>query len=262
MKINANNEISIYYGETAAIDFKMSQRSDYYVPFLISSARVNPMVCISIGSARRESKNIVSKQLWLDLDALLIPRFTQTVVSDLGQIDNTTLTTTELLKAHLATLMTTSIMYQFTLKTEVDAGNSQLHFAYESATDVVEIDEYDFTVVMAIDDTITLDMTNTDYLYQIELMDTEPMLTHLVSLIDVNTSLIAKLPTAFATDYAANKTTAITTYLAEVIALITKTWPTHWGYRILDPLTSPVASVSAIQMLQPPKAFIVQSVVK
>jgi len=62
MKINANNDISVYRGESLAIDFKISQRSDYYVPFLISSARVNPMVCITIGSTRRESKNIVTKQ--------------------------------------------------------------------------------------------------------------------------------------------------------------------------------------------------------
>ena len=262
MKINQNNDISVYRGETAAIDFKMSQRSDYYVPFLISSARVNPMVCISIGSTRRETKNIVSKQLWLDLTNQR--KFTQTVVTDLGQINDVGLTIGQVYSI-LLPIIEAGILYQFTKKTEVDAGNSQLHFVYSVVADGIEscyIDEYDFTVIMAIDDGITLDMTNGDYFYQIELMDTVPMLTHLVSLIDANLSLIAKLPTAFAAAYTANKTTAVTTYLAEVIALVTKTWPTHWGYRILDPLTSPVASVSNIQMLQPPRKFTVQSVIK
>ncbi len=255
MKINQNNDISIYYGETAAIDFKISQRSDYYVPFLVSSARVNPMVCITIGSTRRETKNTVTKQLWLELDN--IPKFTQTVVTDLGQIDNTSLTTTELLKAHLATLMEAGIMYQFTLKSEVDAGNSQLHFAYESDTDVVEIDEYDFTVIMAIDDTITLDMTNTDYLYQIELMDTEPMTQHIINFFTANPVLLVKLPDAFTNDE-----TGVTTYLEECITVITKAEPNHWGHRINDPYTSPVAAVSKIQILQAPRKFTVQSVVK
>lgn len=255
MKINQNNEISIYRGETGAIDFKISQRSDYYVPFLISSARVNPMVCITIGSTHRESKNITSKQLWLELDN--VPKFEQTVVEDLGQIDDSTLTTTELLKAYLADLMVGGTLYQFTLKSEVDAGNETLHFAYESSEDVVEIDEYNFTVTMSLDETITLDMTNGDYMYQIELLDTVPMLTHLQSIFTTYPELINKLPDAFE-----NTELGITEYLEECIDLVNKTWPKHWGYRINDPYTSPVASISASQMLQPPRKFTVLSVVK
>lgn len=254
MKINANNDITIYRGETGAIDFKISQRSDYYVPFLISSARVNPMVCITIGSTRRETKNIVSKQLWLDLASER--KFSQTVVTDLGQINDTGMTAQQLLD-YLAPLMTAGIMYQFTRKTEVDAGNSQLHFAYESATDVVEIDDYDFIVIMAIDETITLDMMNTEYFYQIELMDTAPMTQHIIDFFTANPTLINKLPDAYTND-----STGVTNYREECIAVINKAEPNHWGYRVNDPLTSPVASVSAIQMLQPPRRFTVQSVVK
>ena len=116
-----NNDISIYRGETAALDFKISQRSDYYVPFLISSERVNPMVCITIGSTRRESNNIVSKQLWLDLDELLIPRFTQTTVSDLGILSAASEDT-------ISQDMTAGIMYQFRRESEVAAGNSNITF--------------------------------------------------------------------------------------------------------------------------------------
>lgn len=250
MKINQNNDISIYRGETGAIDFKISQRSDYYVPFLISSARVNPMVCITIGSTRRESKNIISKQLWLDLDELMVPRFSQTVVTDLGVLSTES-------EAAIATLMTPGTMYQFKRQSEVDAGNPQLHFAYEPESDVVLIDDYDFTVIMAIDETITLDMTGREYLYQIELMDTVPMIPHLVSFFTANSDLIAKLPNGFI-----NNEAGVTQYLTECINLITKTYPNYWGHRITNPLTSPVASVSAIKMLQPPRKFIVESVVK
>ena len=254
MKINQNNDISIYRGETGAIDFKISQRSDYYVPFLISSARVNPMVCITIGSTRRENKNIVTKQLWLDLSDLAVPRFTQTVVEDLGTI---ALIGEETYEDVLEPLMDLGIMYQFKKATEVAAGNSLLHFAYESAEGIVEIDEYHFVVIMAIDEDITLDMTHTDYLYQIELMDTEPMIAHLQNLFTANPTLIAKLPTAFTNDEV-----GISTYLNDCISLVTKNYPNHWGYRIANPYTSPVAKVSAIQMLQPPRRFTVQSVVK
>lgn len=258
MKINQNNEISIYRGETGAIDFKISQRSDYYVPFLISSLRVNPMVCITIGSTHRESKNITSKQLWLELDN--VPKFEQTVVEDLGEIDDSTLTTTELLKAHLVDIIEPGTLYQFTLKSEVEASNSQLHFAYSvmvDLTEVVHIDDYDFTVTMSLDETITLDMTNGDYMYQIELLDTVPMLTHLQSIFTAYPELINKLPDAFE-----NTELGITEYMKECIDLVNKTWPKHWGYRINDPYTSPVASVSASQMLQPPRKFTVLSVVK
>ena len=249
MRINLNNDISVYRGETAAIDFKFSQRSDYYVPFLISSARVNPMVCITIGSARRETKNITTVQLWLDLTDLEIPRFTQTVVEDLGTLSAES-------EAALDTMISEGIMYQYLRASEVAEGNSILHFAY-IANDVVLVDDYHFVITMALDDTITLNMENIDYQYQIELMDTEPMITHIISVFNANPSLLAKLPNAFTNDE-----TGVTTYLAECIALITKTFPKHWGYRINDPLTSPVASVSNIQMLQPPRKLTVQAVVR
>jgi hypothetical protein len=254
MKINQNNDIFIYRGETGAIDFKMSQRSDYYVPFLISTARVNPMVCITIGSTRRESKNIVSKQLWIDIDTLLIPKFVSTVPVDLPDI---TLGEGETLEEVLSDIMTSGYLYQFKLTAEVEAGSPQLHFAYLTDFDVVKIDEYEFTIIMAIDENITLDMTNTDYFYQIELMDTEPMITHLLNIFTNNPALISKLPVDFE-----NTEAGIAEYLVECITVVTKAYPNHWGYRINNPFTSPVASVSNIQMLQPPRRFTVQSVIK
>ncbi len=250
MKINLNNEISVYRGETAAIDFKISQRQDYYVPFLISDQRVNPMVCITIGSARRESKNIVTKQLWLDLDSMEVPRFTQTVVEDLGTLSSEAEDTIQI-------LMLEGIMYQFLREAEVAAGTQTYHYAYLNSSDVVVIDDYDFIVIMAIDETITLDMTNTDYFYQIELMDSEPMIPHIQALFTANPSLINRLPNAFT-----NTEEGIAAYLPECIAVINTAFPNHWGYKVIDPLTCPVAKVSNIQMLQTPKRFIVQSVVK
>jgi hypothetical protein len=257
MKINQNNDITIYRGETGAIDFKISQRSDYYVPFLISDNRVNPMVCITIGSTRRESKNIVNKQLWLDLPIEIYPRFNQTVVTDLATI---TVTPPATLAEVLNPLMEPGVMYQFRLTSEVNAGINNLHFAYEIEVDNVEvqhIDDYDFKVIMALDENITLDMTNVDYFYQIELMNTEPMIPHIQSIFNSNPSLINKLPAGFTNDEL-----GITNYKKACIDLISKTYPNHWGYRITDPYTSPVASVSNIQMLQPPRSFTVQSVVK
>jgi hypothetical protein len=278
MKINQNNDISVYRGETAVIDFKISQRTDYYVPFLVSSERVNPMVCITIGSTRRESKNIVSKQLWLDLsemttttdDDLIVPRFTQTVVTDLGTIDDTDLDTPSTydddLKALLVSSITPGTMYQFLLQTEVAAGNSQLHFAYSvmvEEDEVVHIDDYDFTIIMTIDETITLDMTGTDYFYQIELMDTVSMIDELTDIFS-DTTLYAKLPNGFSAivDGPTGLSAAILEYWKECIALATKLDPTRWGYRILNPASSPVARVSNVQPLQAPRRFTVQSVVK
>lgn len=254
MRLNLNNDISIYRGETAALDFKISQRSDYYVPFLISSARVNPMVCITIGSTRRESNNIVSKQLWLDLDELLIPRFTQTTVSDLGILSAASEDT-------ISQDMTAGIMYQFRRESEVAAGNPTLHFAYIDDNDVVLIDDYEFTIVMSLDEDISLDMTNIDYYYQIELMDTEPMIDNLVAFFTAHPELVYKLPSGFDTD-PEGIANSISTYLEQCINLVLETYPTYFGHRITNPLTSPVASVSNIQIIQPPRKFTVQSVVK
>lgn len=255
MKINANNDISVYRGETCAIDFKLSQRSDYYVPFLISSKRDNPMVCITIGSTRRENNNIVSKQIWLELSA--VPKFFQTTVVDLGMLSKDAW-----IDGGVVPDMSPDIMYQFTTTEEVEAGNSKLHFAHLNPEGLEAIiDKYDFTVVMTLDETITLDMTNTDYFYQIELMDTVPMTTELETVFS-DSNLRARMSDAFNTAWASSPTTAVTEYQAACVALINKTWPNYWGYRILDPATSTVASVSNIQMLQPPRRFVVQSVVK
>lgn len=257
--MNQNNDIFVYRGETCALDFKISQRSDYYVPFLISDARNSPRVCITIGSTRRESKNIVTKQIWIELGNL--PRFSQTIVSDLGEIDNQLLADEAALKAVLAPLITAGIMYQYTLKTEVAAGNTHLHFAYLDSLDAVVIDDYDFTIIMSLDEHITLDMTGTDYFYQIELMDTVSMLHHLVVTFQ-SATLRAKMSTSFQLAYPMSAITAVNNHWNECIALINKTWPNSWGHRINDPFTSPVASVSNIQIIQPPRAFTVQSVVK
>lgn len=253
MKINQNNDISVYRGETCALDFKISQRTDYYVPFLISKNRAEsfPMVCITIGSTVRESKNIVSKQLWLELDD--VPKFVQTTVRDLGILSSAS-------EAMISSLMENEIMYQFKRVAEVDAGNPQLHFAYKTDEDDVKIDTYDFTVTMALDETITLDMANTNYSYIIELMDTEPMTTHILSIFSTYPQLINKMPTAFIN--AELTIELISEYLSESISVINKAFPNHWGHRINDPLTSPVASVSNIQILQPPRKFTVLAVVK
>jgi hypothetical protein len=250
MKINQNNDISIYRGETGAIDFKISQRADYYVPFLITTDRVNPMICITIGSTRRESTNIVTKQLWLDLDEAVIPRFITSSLGDLGILSAESEVT-------MLNLMTIGTMYQFKREAEVLAGNPILHFAYEDSEGSLQIDTYHFTVIMAIDENITLDMTNLDYFYQIELLDTEPMISHLQTLFTNHPELVAKLPAGFI-----NTELGITTYLKECITLINRTWPNYWGYRINNPFTSPVARVNNIRMLQPPRRFTVQAVIK
>lgn len=254
MRMNLNNDISIYRGETAALDFKISQRSDYYVPFLISSERDHPRVCITIGSTRRESNNIVSKQIWLELDELLIPRFTQTTVSDLGILSAASEQT-------IYTMVAPGIMYQFQRETEVAAGESQLHFVYLNSNNIIAIDDYDFTIVMSLDEDISLDMTNIDYYYQIELMDTEPMIDNLVAFFTTHPELISKLPSGFDTD-PEGIANSITTYLEQCINLVLETYPNYFGHRITNPLTSPVASVSNIQIIQPPRKFTVQSVVK
>jgi len=252
MKINRNGDITLYRGETGAIDFKISQRTDYYVPFLISSNRVNPMVCITIGSSKRESKNIVNKQLWLELDT--VPKFNQTVVSDLGPI---VVTPPETLAEVLCPLMTAGIMYQFKLASEVAQGIDRLHFAYETSAGEAIVDEYEFKITLALDDEITLDMTNIEYFYQIELMDTVPMISHLQNIFSQYPELLVKLPDTFI-----NTEGSISQHLTACINVVTKEYPKHWGYRVSNPYTSPVASVSNIQMIQPPRNLIIQSVVK
>jgi len=254
MKINQNQDITIYRGEAGVIDFKISQRSDYYVPFLISNARKlnNPYICITIGSARRESKNIVTKQLWLPIPANL-PLFTSTIVVDLGPI---TVGEGETLEGILGLSVEEGILYQFTVP-----GSSTLHFVYgtyvDDVLDELHIDEYHFYIVLTLDEDITLDMTNTEYFYQIDLMDTVPMDTHLIAIFTNHPELLVKMPADFTNDE-----DGVEAYKSKCIDVINKAFPNHWGHRISNPYTSPVASVSNIQIILPPRNFIVQSVVK
>jgi len=254
MNINQNKDITVYRGEAVAIDFKISQRSDYYVPFLVSNARVdnNPMVCITIGSTRRESKNIVTKQVWLELDSLEM--FEQTTIIDLGEVD-VDLTEDAGLQARLADefgrVVEEAYMYQFTIPS-----SSTRYFIYVDSDDDYHLD-YHFTIILTLDEDITLDMTNLDYFYQIDLMDTVLMEDHLVEMFTTYPALLDKLPADFTNDE-----TGITLYKTECINVINKAFPNHWGHRVVDPYTSPVASVSNIQIILPPRKFIVQSVVK
>jgi hypothetical protein len=256
MNINQNKDITVYRGEAVAIDFKISQRSDYYVPFLVSNARVdnNPMVCITIGSTRRESKNIVTKQVWLELDSLEM--FEQTTITDLGEVD-VDLIEGDGLQASLAdefdSVIKEAYMYQFTIPS-----SSTRYFIYVDSDGDYHLD-YHFTITLTLDEDITLDMTNLDYFYQIDLMDTVLMTDHLIEIFDneCNSALLDKLPADFTNDE-----TGITLYKTECIKVINKAFPNHWGHRVVDPYTSPVASVSNIQIILPPRKFIVQSVVK
>jgi hypothetical protein len=250
MKINQNHDITIYRGEAGVIDFKISQRSDYYVPFLISSERTNPMICITIGSARRESKNIVTKQLWLELPDDL-PLFELTTVYDLTEVV-VDLTDPADIGEVLTPLVEEGILYQF-----IVPGSSTLHFVYIDSIGDLHIDDYHFYIVLTLDEDITLDMTNTEYFYQIDLMDTVPMTTHLIEMFDTYPELLTKMPADFI-----NNEDGVEAYKSKCIDVINKAFPNHWGHRISNPYTSPVASVSNIQIILPPRNFIVQSVVK
>lgn len=183
MTINQNNDITCYRGEAVVIDFKFSQRSDYYVPFLVSSARLDPVVRLTIGSSKRESTGTISKEFLFPINSTLedeggivLPRFVQTTVEELDTIDDTGYSAdpatylTEL-KAELILLMTDGYMYQFLLATEVADGESERHFAYLNVDDEVVIDTYHFTLTMTLANEDTRDLTTTNYFYQIDLID-------------------------------------------------------------------------------------------
>ena len=163
------NERTIHQGETWNLDVVLSQSSIEYVPFVVSSQRVNPMWTITVASTKFEKNERFVATWWLDM--LELPKFYQTVISDLGELLPTQPVSKPVLDSPMYAL------YRYTLSNEIydqALGHKPYHYVYfdelgESHTD------YECHIIMQFTSSETRLWEAQSYLYQITLVDTLPM---------------------------------------------------------------------------------------
>jgi len=160
------NERIIHQGETWNLDILVSQSSIEYIPFIVSSERVNPMWAITVASTKFEKNERFVKTWWLD--TLELPKFYQTVPSDLG----------ELLQYQPVSKPTADspmyALYRYTRQNEtldLTLGHKPYHYVYFD--DLGEAhDDYECHIVMQFLSSETRLWESQNYQYQITLVDT------------------------------------------------------------------------------------------
>lgn len=163
------NERTIHQGETWNLDIVLSQSNIEYVPFVVSSRRVNPMWAITVASTKFDKNERFVSTWWLDM--LELPRFYQTVVSDLGEISYAQLISKPAADPAMYAL------YRYTISTEeydVSLGHKPYHYVYFDEEGVSHFD-YECHITMQFSSSETNLWEAQNYLYQITLVDTIPM---------------------------------------------------------------------------------------
>jgi len=163
------NERIIHQGETWNLDIVLSQSSIEYIPFIVSSQRVNPMWAITVASTKFEKNERFIATWWLNMSEL--PKFYQTVVSDLGEL----LPYQPVSKPAADSPM--YALYQYTRSNEeldLSLGHKPYHYVYFDELGEANHD-YECHIVMQFTSAETRLWESQNYLYQITLVDTLPM---------------------------------------------------------------------------------------
>lgn len=172
------NEREVQQGEEWNLDILISQSSIEYVPFLVSSQRVNPMWAITVASTKYEKNERYVATWWQDLaigegfDGHPLPRFYQTVPEDLGTLDPALPITKPVGDRPFEAL------YRYMLTNEAvdpELGHRPYHYVYFDENEEAHIDEYECRIRMQFRSAETSEWGSQNYMYQITLVDTEDM---------------------------------------------------------------------------------------
>lgn len=163
------NERIIHQGESWNLDIVLSQSSVEYIPFIVSSQRVNPMWAITVASTKFEKNDRFVATWWLTMAEL--PKFYQTVISDLGEL----LAYQPVSKPAADPYM--YALYRYTRINETldpTLGHKPYHYVYFDELGEAH-DDYECHIIMQFTSEETRLWENQNYLYQITLVDTLPM---------------------------------------------------------------------------------------
>lgn len=184
------DEREVQQGEAWNLDILISQSSIEYVPFIVSSKRVNPMLAITVASTKYEKNERYVATWWQDLsngegfgdntNPIPLPRFYQTVPADLGIIAaGQPLTRPANLDTEDGFDPPMYALYRY-MKAEdtvdVALGHRPYYYVYFAEEDPnTPRHDYDFRVRMQFESTETAEWGSQNYMYQITLVDTVPM---------------------------------------------------------------------------------------
>lgn len=162
------NERVVQQGEEWNLDILISQSDAEYIPFIVSSERINPMLAITVASTKYEKNERYVATWWQDLS--LLPRFYQTTPFDLGEIA----IGQPLVRPDNDPPM--YALYQFTKaedEVDLDLGHKPYYYMYFSTDEPNEPNyDYEFRVRMQFKSSETSEWGSQNYMYQITLVDT------------------------------------------------------------------------------------------
>lgn len=195
--LSYNNKREVQQGEDWNLDVLISQSSIEYIPFIISSQRVNPMFAITVASTRYEKNERYVQTWWQDLTTGLgyrinnkdvpIPRFYQTVPMDLGEMTENIPITRPQQDPPLYAL------YRYTLDTDEfdpNLGRKPYYYCY-FAPDAPNEPRFDYEcrIRMQFRSIDTSQWGSQNYLYQVTLVDTIDMNDYINDAHDIHPEL-------------------------------------------------------------------------
>lgn len=179
--LSFENQRQVQQGEEWNLDILLSQSSEEYIPFIVSSQRKNPMFAITVASTKYEKNYRYVATWWQDLsDNKLLPKFYQTVPEYIGEISSNSS-----ISRPINSSMSDGIdppmyaLYQFTKSEDaIDAtlGHKPYYYVYFSE-DEPNTPKYDYEcrIRMQFRSEITSQWGSQNYQYQITLVDTISM---------------------------------------------------------------------------------------
>lgn len=170
--LSFGNERIIQQGEEWNLDIRLSQSSQEYIPFIVSSARRDPMWAITVASTKYEKNERYVVTWWLPLTDL--PKFELTIPFDLGEIP--TGSPVGMPEGHDPMYA----LYRFTRAEEAFdpvLGHKPYHYMYVQNGE--KYYDYNCRIRMTVESSETSLWESQNYMYQITLVDTVSMADHI-----------------------------------------------------------------------------------
>jgi len=187
-----SNERRVQQGEDFNIDILLSQDQTEYIPFIVSSERLNPFLVCTVASTKFEKNERYVMSMWNeptmldgDLNEIELPRFIQTVPYPLGEMAIGVLPGLPVGHDPFEAL------YQYTMEEdEIDpeTNHKPYHYIYWDDMLVPHYD-YEFRVRFNFTGDITQHWGSQNYMYQITLVDGELMNDFMLAGHDTNPEL-------------------------------------------------------------------------
>lgn len=176
---NNGNELFVQQGESWNLDKVLSSSNREYIPYIVSSERINPFFVVTVASTKFEKNLRYVKSWWNSPDEMNIPTFYQTVPEDYGEISRTSVIPTN--ATTLGDTKDRRYLYRYTLSSESidpDVGHKPYHyFYYDFSTDEngILVLDYECKLTFNFRSEDTAEWTGQNYLYQITLVSGELM---------------------------------------------------------------------------------------